>query len=117
MTATRTTTATATATATDLMAAIAAPGLHVQWDRTGGNCRAIRVQTQPRATDPHVLITHECDTFSDGDLHDDLHGQRLALCLYDSEDGDPTVHVNAVSDSRRIAEVVVGLLATARLAG
>lgn len=106
-------TATRTTTATDLMAAIAAAGLHVQWDRTGGNCRALRVQTRPGATDPHVLITHECDPFSDGDLH----GQRLALCLYDSEDGDPTVHVNAVSDSRRIAEVVVGLLATVRLAG
>ncbi|MFF5325146.1 hypothetical protein ACFY2Y_15635 [Janibacter hoylei] len=110
-------TTTRTTTATDLMAAIAAAGLHVRWDRTGGNCRAIRVQTRPGATDPHVLITHECEPFSDGDLHDDLRGQHLALCLYDREDGDPTVHVDAVSDSRRIAEVVAGLLATVRLAG
>ena len=36
-------TATRTTTATDLMAAIAAPGLHVQWDRTGGKARATNV--------------------------------------------------------------------------
>ena len=66
-------------TADDLMTAINALGLHAQWAWTGGNCRAVLVQNAQLVADPHVLITHEWDPFTDDDLVEDLGGQTLAL--------------------------------------
>lgn len=98
-------------TAEDVMTAVNAVGMHAQWAWTGGSCRAVLVQTGPRVADPHVLITHEWDPFTDHDLHEDLSGQNLALGLYASEeDDDPAMRIHTATDSSRIAEAAVALL-------
>ncbi|MHA7127965.1 hypothetical protein ACRTEC_16480 [Janibacter indicus] len=105
---------TARATAEHLMMAVDALGLHAQWVWTGGNCRAIRVQIDPFRCDPHVLITHEWEPFTDGDLRSDLSGQNLALGLYLHEEDDPTTCIERVTDSQRIAAAAGALLKPSR---
>lgn len=103
-------------TAEDLMTAVNALGLHAEWEWTGGDCRAVLVQTAPLVADPYVLITHEWDPFTDDDLLEDLSGQNLALGLYSSEeDDDPAMRIYTATDSQRIAEAAVALLTTSNV--